>query len=436
MGTVSKWWLHHSLFELSKRLESTGSRLVIAAGEPAVTLADLANRSGATAVFWNKRYEPAERSAEDRVSKELRAGGIEVESFHGSLLFDPGSVRTGKNEPFKVFTAFWNACLALPSPLGPAPAPRSLEAPDAWPSSRGLPELGLLSRVDRTEGIGESWKPGEKSALDSLGVFLTGAVPSYSADRDRPDVTGTSRLSPHLHFGEVSPRRVWHEAVRTMRRGGRQDAERGVEAFLRQVGWREFAHHLLYHFPHTANHPLRPEFSRFPWRSDASGLDAWKKGVTGYPMVDAGMRELWKTGWMHNRVRMVAASFLVKHLLIHWLEGARWFWDTLADADLANNTLGWQWTAGCGADAAPFFRVFNPVLQGEKFDPDGVYVRRWVPEIGGLPAKWIHKPWQAPRDVLDRARIRGGETYPLPIVDHSAARDRALETFAAMQRKK
>ncbi len=435
-GAASRWWLHHSLADLSERLESLGSPLVIAAGDPASTLVRLARGAGAAAVFWNRRCEPAERTLEDRVSKELRAHGIDVETFHGSLLFDPDSVRTGQGEPFKVFTAFWNACLALPSPLGPLPPPRQLETSSKRPPSADLRELGLLPRVDWAAEIGETWKPGETNAREALAEFLSGAVTSYAADRDRPDLRGTSRLSPHLHFGELSPRRVWHDTMMTIDRGGAKHATKGAETFLKEVGWREFGHHILYHFPHTAHDPLRAEFSGFPWRSDPAGLEAWRKGMTGYPVVDAGMRELWKTGWMHNRIRMVAASFLVKDLLVHWLEGARWFWDTLVDADLANNTLGWQWTAGCGADAAPFFRVFNPVMQGEKFDPEGDYVRRWVPELGNLPAKWIHKPWQAPRDALENAGIRSGDTYPLPIVDHYAARDRALEAFAAIRKKR
>ena len=433
-GAASRWWLHHSLTALSETLESVGSPLVIAAGEPANALGRLAREAGATAVYWNKRYEPAERSAEERVAKALRAAGIETTGFHGSLLFDPDSLRTGAGEPYKVFTAFWKACLALPSPLGPAPPPRGLESPAVRPRSLNIGELELLSRVDRAAGFRGRWRPGETNARDSLGAFLSGAVESYATGRDRPDLRGTSRLSPHLHFGELSPRRVWHDSMRTIDRGGAKDPTMGAETFLKEVGWREFAHHLLYHYPHTVTAPLRPEFASFPWRQDQECLEAWRRGTTGYPIVDAGMRELWTSGWMHNRVRMVAASFLVKDLLIHWLEGARWFWDTLVDADLPNNTLGWQWTAGCGADAAPFFRVFNPVMQGEKFDPDGDYVRRWVPELGKLPPKWIHRPWQAPSDALDGAGIRLGETYPLPIVDHFAARDRALEAFAAIQK--
>lgn len=434
-GAASRWWLHHSVIELSKNLVACGSRLVIARGEPSTTLIDLAKETHATAVFWNQRYEPDCRDLQNRVANDVRAAGIQAEGFHGSVLFGPDEVRTGQGGPFKVFTPFWKACLSLPSPLGPLPPPRTLAPPSVWPHSIEPRELRLLPQKDWAGGIEETWRPGENGALETLEKFLSGPVSTYAVDRNRPDMSGTSRLSPYLHFGEISPRRVWHEATRLVRRDGRKDASTGAESFLRELGWREFAHHLLCHFPHTAREPLRPEFSLLQWRDDPAGLDAWRKGRTGYPMVDAGMRELWATGWMHNRVRMIAASFLVKDLLVHWMEGARWFWDTLVDADLANNTLGWQWTAGCGADAAPFFRIFNPTIQGKKFDPDGKYVRRWVPEIRELPTRWIHKPWEAPADALEKAGVRLGKTYPLPIVDHFAARDRALDALAAIQKK-
>jgi deoxyribodipyrimidine photo-lyase len=259
------------------------------------------------------------------------------------------------------------------------------------------------------------WRPGERGGSRQMKAFLDRAIESYSTDRDRPDHRGTSRLSPHLHFGEIGVRRIWH----AVRRHGAAD-----DPYLRQIAWREFSYHLLFHYPNTPREALRPAFRRFPWRVDAAGLRAWTRGMTGYPMVDAGMRELWHTGWMHNRVRMLAASFLVKHLMIPWQEGAAWFWDTLVDADLANNTMGWQWSAGCGADAAPYFRIFNPVTQGEKFDPHGHYVRRWVPELARVPDKWIHKPWEAP------AALRP-ENYPRPIVEHDAARKRALAALSA-----
>ena len=296
-----------------------------------------------------------------------------------------------------------------------------------------LVNLQLEPTIDWAGGMRSTWGPGEDGAQYELQRFLDTAVTGYSEHRDRPDEVQTSRLSPYLHFGEISPRQVWH-AVR--KHAGKHPAiQRGAEAYLRQLGWREFAHHLLFHFPHTVDQSLRAEFADFPWRDNSVDLKAWQRGRTGYPLVDAGMRELWATGWMHNRVRMVAASFLVKHLLLPWQAGDRWFWDTLVDADLANNTLGWQWVAGCGADAAPYFRIFNPVSQGEKFDPNGNYVRRWVPELSRLPAEWIHKPWEAPTNVLAEAGVKLGMTYPEPIVDHHTARIRALAALAKLKKE-
>jgi deoxyribodipyrimidine photo-lyase len=283
-----------------------------------------------------------------------------------------------------------------------------------WPQSLPLSGLALEPAIDWASGLRASWEPGEAGAQKQLELFRKEALQEYSAGRDRPGIVGTSRLSPHLHFGEISPGQIWR-------------AVSGSDAYLRQIGWREFAHHLLFHNPESPGRALRHEFDDFPWRPDPKALKAWQRGRTGYPLVDAGMRELWHTGWMHNRVRMVAASFLVKHLLIGWQEGADWFWDTLVDADLANNTLGWQWVAGCGADAAPYFRIFNPVLQGEKFDPAGEYIRRWVPELASLPDEWIHQPWKAPAPPRD---------YPAPIVDHDLARKRALAALASITRNR
>jgi deoxyribodipyrimidine photo-lyase len=307
-------------------------------------------------------------------------------------------------------------------------SPKKIPAPARWTASLELAELELEPKIDWAAGLRETWHPGEAGARRQLETFLEGHLEAYSADRDRPDHCGTSRLSPHLHFGEISARQVWHAAHKAS--AGNPQA---AEPYLRQLAWREFAHHLLFHYPATPGEALRGEFRRFPWRMDAKGLKAWTGGKTGYPLVDAGMSELWHTGWMHNRVRMVAASLLVKDLLIPWQEGAAWFWDTLVDADLANNTLGWQWCAGCGADAAPYFRIFNPVLQGEKFDPRGEYVRRWIPELARVPDEWIHKPWQTPGLVLAEAGIELGKQYPAPIVAHEAARQRALAAFARMR---
>jgi deoxyribodipyrimidine photo-lyase len=432
-GGASRWWLHQSLSALAAALERRGSRLVLRQGASLVTLRALVRETGAGAVFWNRRYEPALIARDKQVKEALRADGLEVESFNSALLFEPWTVANRAGRPFQVFTPFWRHCLDQPDPPAPDPAPESLPAPVQWPKSEPLAALALEPRPDWAGGLRAAWQPGEAGAAANLQGFLERTFAEYAVLRDRPDQPGTSRLSPHLHFGEIGPRQVW-QAVKALaaRRGLPSAAWRGGR-FLAELGWREFAHHLLFHFPHTPAAPLREEFARFVWRRNPAGLKAWQRGRTGYPIVDAGMRELWRTGWMHNRVRMIAASFLVKDLLVDWREGARWFWDTLVDADLAANTLGWQWTAGCGADAAPFFRIFNPVTQGQKFDPQGEYVRRWVPELAHLPAEWIHQPWAAPPEVLTRAGVVLGKHYPEPVVNHAIAREVALEALAKIR---
>jgi deoxyribodipyrimidine photo-lyase len=424
-GAASRWWLHQSLEDLQGRLAGLGSRMIVRSGPSAGTLLDLACETGAGSVFWNRRYEPAAMILDRYLTPILRENGLRAESEEGNLLFEPGDIRNSSGKPFQVFTAFWRACLAAPAPPSPLRSPRRIPAPPKWPRSLTVADLGLEPEVDWAGGLRKNWKPGEKAAARQLKLFLARHAANYAGDRDRPDHAGTSRLSPHLHFGEISARQIWH-AMRGQPSG----------AYIRQLGWREFAHHLLFHFPHTPEEPLRPEFRAFPWRMNAAKWNAWTTGKTGYPLVDAGMRELWHTGWMHNRVRMIAASFLVKHLLISWQEGAAWFWDTLVDADLANNTLGWQWVAGCGADAAPYFRIFNPVLQGEKFDPQGDYVRRWAPELSQMPAKWVHHPWKAPREVRSAAAVVLGNTYPRPLTGHEAARKQALAAFTSMKSRR
>jgi deoxyribodipyrimidine photo-lyase len=357
------------------------------------------------------------------IKSALGEEGVRVTSHKGALLFEPWEIATKQEQPYRVFTPFWKACTSRPEPREPLTPPKQLTAPGAWPESVAIDDLALLPSISWDEGIRASWTPGENGARDRLEEFLDQGVLEYTDKRDLPAIDATSRMSPHLHFGEISPRTIWHETKRAHPRS------KGAASFLREVGWREFAHHVLFHFPDTTTKPLRPEFAEFPWDDAPGALSAWQRGQTGYPIVDAGMRQLWSIGWMHNRVRMIVASFLVKDLRVHWLEGARWFWDTLVDADLPNNTMGWQWTAGCGADAAPYFRVFNPLLQGQKFDPDGTYVREWVPELEKLPPKWIHRPWEAPEDVLRDAGVRLGESYPQPLVDHAAARNEALAAF-------
>ena len=428
-GAASRWWLHHSLNALDRQLQAMGSRLIIRRGPTEATLQALVQETGARAVFWNRRYEPAPRKLEEQVKSRLKADGCEVRTFNSALLFEPWEVATQNGNPYKVFTPFWKRCMAMEEPPEPLPCPTHLAPPATWPATEPLAALQLEPAIDWAAGLRGTWTPGAEGAYAELARFADAALHNYAGGRDRPDVNGTSRLSPHLHFGEISPRAIWHTVRSCSDSEQRPGLIKGAEAYLRELGWREFACHLLYAFPHTTDHPLRPEFADFPWQRDADARRRWQQGQTGFPIVDAGMRQLWQTGWMHNRVRMIVASFLVKDLLLPWQEGTRWFWDTLVDADLASNTLGWQWTAGCGADAAPFFRVFNPVTQGTKFDPQGDYVRRFVPELASLPSSWIHRPWEAPATIMEEAGIRLGSTYPKPMVDHGEARQAALAAY-------
>ena len=419
LGAASRWWLHYSLHALDASLRRLGSRLVLRWGPAEKAIVELAVECGAESVFWNRLYDQGSRERDARLKKSLSDSGIAVESCKANLLFEPWEVTTQGGDAFKVFTPFWRACRALPPPAGMLPAPKSIPAPNSWPAGEPLASWGLLpSAPDWAGGMRAAWTPGEDGARQRLSHFLDEALEDYREARDLPAVKGTSRLSPYLAFGEISPRQVWHAA---MSRG----ASAATDKFLSEVGWREFAYHLIFHNGDLAERNFRREFDAFPWADQTEALTAWQRGRTGYPIVDAGMRELWTTGWMHNRVRMIAASFLTKDLLIDWRRGERWFWDTLVDADVANNATGWQWVAGCGADAAPYFRVFNPVLQGEKFDPDGDYVRRWVPELADLPSNAIHRPWEAavPASV-----------YPPRVVEHGAARDRALAAFQTIKK--
>jgi len=433
-GGTSPLWLRRSLIELDHALRKSGSRLVIRSGPSLQVLRGLAGKTGATCVYWNRIYEPAAGRRDGEVTRGLADGGWKTEMFNGSLLFEPGDVSTSGGGPYRVFTPFWRKCRSLSEPSSPRKAPKALPGPPSWPDSLAPGDVGREAGPARSGGIRMVGSPGEKAAAAMLARFLDEGLAGYPENRDRPDLPGTSRLSPHLHFGEISPRQVWHAVGARTVSDPSEGVGRGAEAFLRQLGWREFAHHLLHHFPDTPEAPLREEYAAFPWRYDKRELLAWRRGETGYPLVDAGMRELLGTGWMHNRVRMIVASFLVKDLLLPWQEGARWFLDTLLDADLANNTLGWQWVAGCGADAAPFFRVFNPVGQGKRYDPKGHYVRRWVPELAALPAKWIHCPWQAPGGVLSDAGVTLGKTYPQPMVDHAVARERAIKAWKSLKK--
>lgn len=433
LGGASRWWLHHSLEKLDEALRERGSRLLLAKGESGAVLQDLLKTTGATKVYWNRNYEPAAIACDKIIKATLAAAGVTAQSFNAALLFEPHTIQNKSGRPFQVFTPFWKHCLALPVE-DPVKLPRGeFSAPARWPTSLNLAALGLLPTVKWDAGLAAAWQPGEAAAVHRLKKFTSGAIDQYADERNRPDLAGTSSLSPYLHFGEIGPRQIWAAVRARSKDSGVFPTSRGEQVFLSEVGWREFAHHLLYHFPHTPEEPLRSDFTAFPWRSDAPQLQAWQRGRTGYPIVDAGLRQLWATGWMHNRVRMIVASFLVKHLRISWRDGAAWFWDTLLDADLASNTLGWQWTAGCGADAAPYFRIFNPILQGVKFDPEGSYVRRWVPELSRVPTEFLHEPWAAPSAVLAIAGVKLGVDYPQPIVNHGEARVEALAALQAMR---
>lgn len=436
-GAATQWWLHHSLQALGEQLTEQGSRLIIRRGSVVEALLAVAAAVDAEAVYWTRGYEPDVRREEAALRQALSQAGRTARRFAGSLLHEPDEVSNQQGGPFKVFTPFWRSCLNR-EVAAPKPPPHGkLNGPAEWPATVPLEELKLLPTLPWADAFPEHWTPGEAGAQRALHRFVAAAMQAYGDERDLPDRVGTSRLSPHLHFGEISPRQIWAAVADSGRERGVFPPNRGAQIFLSEVGWREFAHHLLYHFPSTTTAPLRAEFARFPWREDPDDrlLKAWQRGHTGYPIVDAGMRELWTTGWMHNRVRMVVASFLVKHLRLPWQRGAAWFWDTLVDADLANNTLGWQWTAGCGADAAPYFRVFNPMLQGAKFDREGEYVRRWVPELAKLPNQHLHCPWEAPMDILAEAEVTLGKTYPHPLVDHGTSRAEALAAYQELKRE-
>ncbi|MEQ8666584.1 MAG: deoxyribodipyrimidine photo-lyase [Rhodospirillales bacterium] len=420
LGGAARWWLHHSLASLDGALRERGSRLTVMRGDPFVIVTDLVRSTNAAAVHLSRGYSPWDVELERRLNETLAADGKILRRFGGRLLFEPESVSTKSGDPFKVFTPFWRACQTLDDPSGHTAPPDDVAAPDSSPDGVAIDTLGLLPHdPDWSTGIAAAWQPGEAGARIRLENFLDDAADDYGKGRDVPSIAGTSRLSPHLRWGEISPRTIW-QAVRQ-----RTPQPRGAEAYLRELGWRDFCHHLLFHFPTMPVSPMREPFDAIDWCNDAQDIRRWQRGRTGYPIVDAGMRELWRTGWMHNRVRMAAASFLVKHLLTDWRIGAAWFMDTLVDADPANNSAGWQWVTGCGTDAAPYFRVFNPTLQGEKFDADGAYVRHWLPTLGDVETKYIHKPWEAPADAQP--------DYPPPIVDHKTARQRALDRFGVVK---
>ncbi len=431
-GGASRWWLHGSLEALAESLTAINSRLILARGATRDILPRIAEKVGAAAVYCARAYEPWAIALETELKADLDKLGIALKRHRGALLFEPESLRTGQDKPFQVYTPFARAAFAADDGGKLLRRPTKLEAPARWPASDKLSSWNLRpTKPDWAQGLRASWTPGEKAAQKRLDVFLKRHIAKYHEDRNRPDLTCTSRLSPHLHHGEISPRQCWQRA-RSLSETDPASAK-GAEVFLKELLWREFAFHQLVQHPELPDVPCREQFAQFPWRSAPKKLSSWQRGQTGYPIVDAGMRELWTTGWMHNRVRMITGSFLVKHLLQPWQKGEAWFWDTLVDADLANNATNWQWVAGSGVDSAPYFRIFNPVKQAETFDPDGTYVRKWCPELAKLPAPQIHAPWDAPKGMLEKAGIELGRTYPHPIVDHKEARARALAAFESLK---
>lgn len=420
-GAGSRWWLHHSLAALSRRLHVHHAELHLREGEPLTVLRDLVRDSGASAVYWNRLYEPDAIARDTHIKSALREQGLDVHSHNAALWCEPWQIATQQGDPYRVFTPYWRNLRSHLLTSQPLPEP-TLPGWRALPGGLPLSALALLPRIAWSGGLADSWQPGEQGAAELLEIFGVDAINHYQQARDLPAQHGTSRLSPHLHFGEISPRQI-HAQLEKLADKSDTKHRPDMEPYLRELGWREFAHHLLFYFPKTPTENFNPGFANFPWApADEAQLVRWQRGRTGIPLVDAGMRELWHTGWMHNRVRMIVASFLTKNLRLHWRHGAAWFWDTLVDADLANNTLGWQWVAGCGADAAPYFRVFNPVTQSKKFDPDGVYLRRWLPEMADAPLKLLHEPWNDPA-LLERSG------YPAPMVDLSTSRRDALAAY-------
>jgi len=435
MGEASRWWLHNSLLDLNNSLSGN---LCILKGDPKEIIAELATAVNAVGIFWNRCYEPWRISRDKIIKADLIKKGINVESYNGSLLWEPWDVVKSDGSPYKVFTPFYRkGCLSADIPRHPLPIPRQLRTKNirdfdlssSLASEDNLTNLSLLPTKKWYLSLEENWHIGEKAAQNRLEKFLATGINNYKYGRNFPSQPYVSRLSSHLHWGEISPNSIWY-ATKDINK-----PEKSIDHFLSELGWREFSHSLLFHFPNLPTECLQPKFNNFPWQENKIALKKWQKGKTGYPIVDAGMRELWQTGYMHNRVRMIVGSFLVKNLLIHWHHGEAWFWDTLIDADLANNSASWQWIAGCGADAAPYFRIFNPITQSERFDPEGIYIRKYIPELRNLPNKYLFAPWEAPSLVLQDAGILIGKNYPKPICDLKKSRELALAAFSQTKKE-
>jgi deoxyribodipyrimidine photo-lyase len=435
-GAASRWWLHHSLKKFQKALNQCDAELVIRVGDSAENLISLCTLSEAKTVYWNRLYEPALVSRDTEIKEQLATNGIQAHSFNGGLLREPWEIHKDDGSMYRVYTPFSKKYLQLPEIDSPIDPPLNVNCRIIDGETANIDQLSLLPKKNWDSGFYDCWQPGEAGAFESLQDFLERALMNYAEGRDLPGIDGVSGLSPHLHFGEISPRQVWHEVqfhAAQLADEGLSSAKDSALPYLKQLIWRDFAHHILFHLPHTSERPFNSKFDAFDWEHDPQLLEAWQRGHTGIPLVDAGMRQLWNTGWMHNRVRMLVASLLCKNGLVHWLEGARWFWDTLVDADLANNSMGWQWTAGCGVDAAPYFRIFSPARQGQRFDPEGLYIKKWVPELYSLPSKYIHEPWLAPKSVLEQSNIVLNKHYPAPVLDLSKTRVEALARFKRLR---
>lgn len=424
LGSASRWWLHESLSSLNRNINNS---LVMLSGDPQVILEELVLVSGAGKVVWNRNYEPWQIARDTIIKSKLESTGTKVCTYNGSLLWEPNKILNSSGQPYKVFTPFYrNGCLNSANPRTPTTRSGSCTFHYLEKMDRGIDSLELKPQINWYDQISKFWKPGEDSAIKKLNKFLSNSVNDYKSGRDVPEKEGTSKLSPHLHFGEISPNQIWHSATTKIKD---KFSVPDLDCFLSQIGWREFSYYLLYHFPNIPKENFNQKFDNYRWENEGPKLKAWQRGQTGVPIVDSGMRELWKTGHMHNRVRMIAGSYLVKNLNIDWRYGKEWFWDCLLDADLASNSASWQWVSGSGADASPFFRIFNPILQGEKFDKDGIYVRKHCPEIKRLPNQYIHKPWEAPDQLLRECGIELGKNYPRPLVNLKESRSEALDKY-------
>jgi deoxyribodipyrimidine photo-lyase len=432
---ASYWWLHHSLLSLQNDFKKYDVPFTIRKGHSLQVLLQLLHETGADSVYFNELYEPLLSARDKSITLKLKSLNVEVQTYHSQLLFHPDNITNQNGDPYKIFTPYWKRSLKE-SLSRPMPYPVTMKPNDQQLDSLLVNELDLLPSVRWDEKFHHYWTPGENGAISAWKKFVAEKLSRYADERDYPALATSSNLSAHLAWGEISPKAIWYAADKLLHESNHELMEAQIEAFKRQLVWREFGYHQLIHFPTITHQPLREEFLEFPWMDDKVAFQKWKQGLTGYPLIDAGMRELWETGKIHNRVRMIVASFLVKQLMIPWTKGAKWFQATLVDFDVANNAMGWQWTAGCGLDCAPYFRIFNPIIQSEKFDKNGDYIRRWLPELADLPSPYIHRPWEATASILEAANVVLGENYPTKIVEHDFARKRALAAYDIIKQQK